>query len=1701
MGRSNRKSKAGKNNIHHQEYPVKVDISITPLSKSIKFYTESSSSLSPGFVLLDIERALDENQKWKITEIALVYSDEKEHDPQLTHTDLRQVLEHIEQAQVIVGHNIRGHDIPSLYTASKRKQPAELSAKICDTLELSSLFFVGQPQHKLNKFYRQELGLNNPIEDAWESYAIYKTIFDNRPELPLLVRYWAWQLLPPGYPRDLIYEAESLEKTEWDRLKYTKLNSVALENYLQGLSRHIKNLGAIVFLNWLYQLNESRVRRPVWLESEFPTFSAAENQAFSIPVDEENLLNELQYFFGYTKFREHQLEITQAILKGKTVPLGILPTGGGKSIIFQLPALIYSCYHRGLSIIISPLQALMTDQVQNLKQKLEEQKLPEYAERVEMLAGTQTLIEQRHVIDSLWHGEIDILYLSPERLRQPTIQRILKHRLPNIWILDEAHTLSQWGHDFRPDFLRIANGLNKFYHGSNKSASFGLLTATATIKVEQDIEQAVKQLGSLVNGSFQRLPIGEKSFQWREEITSHVEIIEKHESINEIPNSQRFKKTKEYLEKGKGLGVAIVYVPTRKMAEKYAHTLNNSNFIAKPFHAQIMDKQQVIADFKAGNLDVVVATNAFGMGIDRERIHTVIHVAPPATPEAYVQEIGRLARKEGEKGSAYLFWHPDDFNRIFEQEAQSQISFKALNDCWKIILSRLNEGKIDEEKIEKKNRERGEVWVSALDFATPLGQKNQDLLITQTRVAIYYLEKSELIKEQESCPCYLNICLKKELNQEEINKLHNKSKIIGQFLFEIGLRNPQTKSIPIDVRDISLSIGISPIEVIKSVRQFVKDGLADWEYKIAFKLNKGTRKKLDQLKLSTESFLNWLNTESPEFEVEGYIKIHLDALEQKLKQLKKAELIESLQFLKKLKLVNYKEKNREIIYLSLKREERLTQWLNIAYQELEDKWQEIDNVEKCLDELFKKKKWAIEDSQILDLAKLEKFCESKNHEINNIWEVLFLMQRLNLVVMGRGNFGIEMLYHLKSGENREKWSKGVYKPLAEHYEQRKRRIHAMRLLLEEGVQEKERIQILQHYFTQSLDEFDKLYFSEVENLEGESWNSPIAKKILENLNPIQKQIVTDDQSRALLILAGPGSGKTHTIVSRVGYLISAKSVPPEQILVLAYNRTAAAEVRKRLYQLLGQSGKRVHALTFHALATKLTGLKKSNYEKNDHGENFFDWLLVKLVDHIRENHPGYQYILIDEYQDINELQYNVITSLASFDNQDEEESQKSFLTVVGDDDQNLFQFRGADIKFIQRFCEDYKIADAARISLIQNYRSRPTIVEFANNFIEKTISPEKRLKGVQERIESVNNDQPGKILWGEYHHPYHAASWIADKIAEILTNPNLPKENIAVLAHQWKDLRFLQHVIKERWGDDQDIAYQFYTNKDDLRPINSCIGQAILQELMKQPDLRVDNPQAYLENLRKQLGYSDCDAAWPALLHALVGYSKITQEDIAYYLEEARPLRPGRVILSTFHSAKGSEFSHVFILENGYYNDNKPDSRSRELYVGFTRAKEELYILLSTNVQSICPDLIQVLTNLNSPCIQKVVVDEINLPASICYQWFLEPQDLFLSEKKIINNLGRKNIESYASKWGELYLFPSSDPGIICSKNGNYPVAVLSQQGKKELSKHLHNSLTVKSYTIFRVERDDDFYRKAYYQGQEDHHYIVLPYFNVEEFL
>jgi ATP-dependent DNA helicase RecQ len=318
------------------------------------------------------------------------------------------------------------------------------------------------------------------------------------------------------------------------------------------------------------------------------------------------------------------------------------------------------------------------------------------------------------------------------------------------------------------------------------------------------------------------------------------------------------------------------------------------------------------------------------------------------------------------------------------------------------------------------------------------------------------------------------------------------------------------------------------------------------------------------------------------------------------------------------------------------------------------------------------------------------------------------------------------------------------------------------------------------------------------------------------------------------------------------------------------------------------------------LASKLTGLRHNDAPesigRNASTDAKFAWLLQELIIHLQENGTDYQYILIDEYQDINELQYKIVKLLGNFrKDEDQDEQQDSFLVAVGDPNQNLFEFSGSSNKFINEFRKDWDIQDQPERCLLANYRSLPAIVDFTNAFISKAI-PNNQINQTGGKIYAHRTDDGiGEILWGEYSHLYHAAKWMADRIDKLISHEKIKPNEIAILAHRWNDLRFLQHFLQEI-----GIPYQFYDNSENLRPSNSLIGQKVLEHLRKDLNLLIDDPIAHLEEIRLELGYSDQDVAWKSLLATLDSCKNITQEEIVYLLEEATVLKVQNLLMYLF---------------------------------------------------------------------------------------------------------------------------------------------------------------------------------------------------------
>jgi ATP-dependent DNA helicase RecQ len=333
-------------------------------------------------------------------------------------------------------------------------------------------------------------------------------------------------------------------------------------------------------------------------------------------TDIASLIQVLKKFWGYSAFRPGQQDIVLSILAGKDT-LAVLPTGGGKSLCFQLPALVLE----GTCLVISPLIALMRDQVENLRKK---------GVAAAALTSGMHLNETETIYENFVNGHYKLLYVSPERLKSARFLEYMKNAPLSFVAIDEAHCISQWGYDFRPAYLEIVQ-IREFF----PDIHFAALTASATPKVQKDIQEKLDfKSKNIFQGSFLRPNLSFSAFELEDKAGKLLDIL------RAVPGS------------------SVLYVQTRKSAPLWSGWLTRNGFAADYFHAGLShrDREFRQKNWIEGKIPILVATNAFGMGIDKGDVRTVIHMEVPTQPEAYYQEAGRAGR-DGKKAYAIALFN------------------------------------------------------------------------------------------------------------------------------------------------------------------------------------------------------------------------------------------------------------------------------------------------------------------------------------------------------------------------------------------------------------------------------------------------------------------------------------------------------------------------------------------------------------------------------------------------------------------------------------------------------------------------------------------------------------------------------------------------------------------------------------------------------------------------------------------------------------------------------------------------------------------------------------------------------------------------------------------------------------------------------------------------------------------------------------
>ena len=661
------------------------------------------------------------------------------HDGAVMHTASRKVLqEFLQDVDYVCGHNIVHHDAKYLF--DEEDEVGRRRWMLVDTLYMSPLLFAERPYHKLvkdDKLITDEI--NNPVNDCKKARSL---LFDE------IAR---WNELTADQQRifaTLLYkqkefegflsmvDASSLQMLRTGRhsntegIDYPELESVIKRQFAGRICSNadivtmaMNHPCALAYALALIDTSDYRSVTPGWVLYNYPEVEhlmiLLRHRRCTDGCDYCRTFLDIHYnlkqFFGYSSFRTYdgeplQERAAQAAVDGKPL-LAIFPTGGGKSLTFQLPALMEGRSVHGLTVVISPLQSLMKDQVDNLEAR-------GLTDAV-TVNGLLDPISRSLAIERVQDGDASLLYISPEMLRSNTVERILMARHVVRFVIDEAHCFSAWGQDFRVDYMYIGKFIKKYQERKHGGCTVPVscFTATAKQKVVQDIcDYFSHWLGAdleLFASSASR-----KNLQYK---VIHVDS-----------DDDKYAKLRELL--GESACPTIIYVSRTKRTAELASKLTRDGMKALPFNGKMTPEDKIKNQnaFMSGETDIIVATSAFGMGVDKSDVGLVVHYDISDSLENYVQEAGRAGRDPSLSARCFVLYADNDLDKHFVLLNQTKLSISEIQQVW--------------QAVKKATRNRPRLCCSALEIARQAGWDDSVSDIeTRVRTALAALEQSGYI--------------------------------------------------------------------------------------------------------------------------------------------------------------------------------------------------------------------------------------------------------------------------------------------------------------------------------------------------------------------------------------------------------------------------------------------------------------------------------------------------------------------------------------------------------------------------------------------------------------------------------------------------------------------------------------------------------------------------------------------------------------------------------------------------------------------------------------------------------------------------------------------------------------------------------------------------------------------------------------------
>lgn len=1496
-------------------------------------------------------------------------------------------------ANFLLGHNLIAFDLPHLAAAKPDLRLLELP--VVDTLRLNPLAFPRNPYHHLVKHYQdgqlKRGRLNDPLLDAQLTLEVFRNqheaLAKTSPDLTLA---WHWLTTADNLGSGLNSFFSTLRKStrpsdqEAIAAIGRQLAGQACQTHGAAILADAATQGwpLAYALAWLSVVGGNSVMPP-WVRHQFPQAGALikrlRDTACAEPTcvwcrEKHNAQKELAHWFGFTEFRPEpadndgrplQQSIVEAAMRGEHV-LAILPTGTGKSLCYQIPALSRFDKTGALTVVISPLVALMSDQVAGLEAK--------NIRSCAALNGLLSMPERADVLDRVRLGDIGILIVSPEQLRNRTLRTVLAQREIGAWVLDEAHCLSKWGQDFRPDYRYVSRFIRE-KAGDQPIPPVLCLTATAKPDVVSDIVGHFKDKVGIdlrcFDGGATRT-----NLDFRVVPTSPAE---KYSHIHQILEADLPEDDS---------GGAIVYCATRKQTEEVAEFLRHKGWSVGHFHAKLPPetKKNVQKTFIDGSLRVIVATNAFGMGIDKSDVRLVIHADIPGSLENYLQEAGRAGR-DRMAARCVLLYTAEDVERQFGMSARSRLTQKEIQAILRSLRNlegkKRKGGSRDGELIATP----GEILAEDEDGGFHRDTATDD---TRVRTAVSWLEEAALLTREENqvqiFPSSLRVSTldeaRKKLEKKGIAPEYRKSLLA---IVDALIGAPVDEGISTD--ELMVASGLSSDKLRAAFYDLEALGLASNDTALTAYVHVGvensSKKRFEHAASLEAALISLLREQHPDLSRGEASVLHLRHTNQSLKDSgHPTALPEKLRQLLSSLAADGRDDEEGRGSLKLRRIDAES-----VSVELQREWSALDATAKrrraaagcllehlltCLpsgarglDQLAEttlgKLLAALESDLVL---RAEKAISPKLLDRALLWLHEQEIIRLN---KGLAVFRPAMTIRLEPDWKR-KFTQSDFAPLKLHYDEQVVQIHVMAEYVQRGLKEMaEALHLAMDYFSLKRDEFMRRWLPErdkelTRQTTPESWH-----RIVEVLNnKAQRDIVADDrESTNVLVLAGPGSGKTRVLVHRVAYLIRARRENPRGILALAYNRHAAVQIRQRLGELIGGDAHGVSVLTLHALAMRLVGASLIEQTVED-DQDFFTKIIEQAVSLLKgDNLPpeeadeqrdrllaGFRWILVDEYQDIAPEQYELISALAGRTRTDEDGRINLF--AVGDDDQNIYAFNGASVEFIRRFENDYAAKPAF---LINNYRSSAHIIEAANLMIAPASSRMKKNRPIS--IDAARAKQPAggkwkgidpvgqgrvQILPAGHDDQIQALAVITELERMSRLVPEWNWAHCAIIARAWKSLDPVRAYcemkgIPVQLADENSVGFWSLRETQELiawlrdRSSRLIDAKTIQQWLDTKPDVQ---PRAhwwlYLRDAIAEYSLDVGEAELP-LDHFL--------EWLAEWGREARRRQTGLLLL-TAHKAKGLEFDHVTVLDGDWLRtgvDEDADAPRRLYYVAMTRAR------------------------------------------------------------------------------------------------------------------------------------------------------------------